>query len=327
MIYITNLLKICDTICLLMENLVREESVNGICLDDQNKDVSSLQTLILNQVESVDAICKKHQTTPEELPVPSFRAYRWLKYLNESSHLVEHLQTLKTAYQFTVANDFSKKIRPAIQRLPLRIVFLNQSSLYRVRQSRQGIELFIHEGFCGAPPEMIEDILSSALIKRYAVRLTRIRQYARGSKFMEVDAQLDGNKRKKVLNPRGQAYDLELIFHRVNSEYFQGNLERPGLTWSKVLTFRTFGHYHLEQDTVTISRTLDNNHVPPYVVDYIMYHELLHKKLGVKISGKRKLAHTTEFRKLEQSFVQYADAKIFLHGLAKKSPPRRRRRV
>jgi hypothetical protein len=40
------------------------------------------------------------------------------------------------------------------------------------------------------------------------------------------------------------------------------------------------GHYDFIRDTVMLSVTLDAPDVLDYVVDYVMYYELLHKKLG-----------------------------------------------
>ena len=59
-------------------------------------------------------------------------------------------------------------------------------------------------------------------------------------------------------------------------------IQRPGLVWSRQLTGRKFGHYDFIQDTVMLSRTLDHHDVPALLVDYIMYHELLHKKHGIR---------------------------------------------
>ena len=76
-----------------------------------------------------------------------------------------------------------------------------------------------------------------------------------------------------------------------------------------------------------VSRTLDDPSVPPGVVDFIMYHELLHKKLGVKVIGKRRYGHTPEFRRAEKAFLQYAQAQAFLQAIAEKRLTARRVRT
>ena len=49
-----------------------------------------------------------------------------------------------------------------------------------------------------------------------------------------------------------------------------------------------------------------------------MYHELLHKALGIQTSGSRKMAHTKEFRELEQKHPDYQRAQDFIQKNAKK---------
>ncbi len=49
--------------------------------------------------------------------------------------------------------------------------------------------------------------------------------------------------------------------------------------------------------------------VPAYAVDFVMYHELLHKQLGVKVVNGRRYAHTPAFREAELAFKRYDDAR------------------
>ena len=77
------------------------------------------------------------------------------------------------------------------------------------------------------------------------------------------------------------------------------------------------GHYNFMTDTVMLSLTLDDARVPAYVVDYVMYHELLHKQLGVNVVNGRRYAHTPEFRSAEQAFPHYEAAVAFLNKVGK----------
>ena len=63
---------------------------------------------------------------------------------------------------------------------------------------------------------------------------------------------------------------------------------------------------------------LDRRDVPAYVLDFVMYHELLHKALGVKTSGSRHLSHTKEFRELEKAHPNFEQAQAFIQKIAKK---------
>jgi len=115
---------------------------------------------------------------------------------------------------------------------------------------------------------------------------------------------------------KGIWHDLAQSFERVNAAYFSGALARPRLVWSPVFTSRKFGHYDLAHDTVMISATLDRNDVPALVVDFIMYHELLHKKLGVTWTNGRKSAHSADFAQEERRYLDYDKAQIILKKVA-----------
>lgn len=115
----------------------------------------------------------------------------------------------------------------------------------------------------------------------------------------------------------GVYHDLDASFARVNAEYFSGSLPRPRLSWSRSPTIRKFGHYDELHDAIVVSCALDQADVAPAAVDYVMYHELLHKKLGIRYSGGRKAAHTSAFAVAEKQFRQYDQAKAVIDRLAR----------
>ena len=114
----------------------------------------------------------------------------------------------------------------------------------------------------------------------------------------------------------GKHFDLNQIFDRVNAGYFNSEIKRPKLYWSKTLTHRKFGHYDWVHDAIMLSRSMDSTAVPSYVVEYVMYHEMLHKVLGLKRTGSRNYAHTAEFYAREKQFAEYAQAEKGIHQLA-----------
>jgi len=114
----------------------------------------------------------------------------------------------------------------------------------------------------------------------------------------------------------GVHHDLDTTFRRVNEQCFASALTRPRLTWSRTFTGRVFGHYDPLRDTVMISCTLDHPDVPAFVLDFVMYHELLHKQLGVDWRNGRAAAHTAEFRAAERRFGRYPEAAAVLRRIA-----------
>lgn len=65
-----------------------------------------------------------------------------------------------------------------------------------------------------------------------------------------------------------------------------------------------------------ISITLDDPQVPPYVIEFVMYHELLHKEVGIQLVNGRRYAHTTAYKEKEKRFHSYEKARAFLDQLA-----------
>ena len=94
--------------------------------------------------------------------------------------------------------------------------------------------------------------------------------------------------------------DPELLdsFNRVNEEYFDGGISRPNLVWG-ASSLGKLGHYEFTTDTVLISSVLKGQ---GFLLDYVVFHELLHKKLGFKRSGKRLFHHSKEFKAEEAKF-------------------------
>jgi predicted metal-dependent hydrolase len=93
-------------------------------------------------------------------------------------------------------------------------------------------------------------------------------------------------------------------------------MPKPTLSWNRTLTARKFGHYQPSRDTVMISVTLDDPGVPDYVVDFVVYHELLHKKYGSMNVNGRRLSHSPAFRAEERRFADYHEAERVIHELA-----------
>jgi hypothetical protein len=88
-------------------------------------------------------------------------------------------------------------------------------------------------------------------------------------------------------------------FNRVNENYFFNSIEQPNLKWGSASATK-LGSYEYQTDTITISSIFQNTEQE--LLDYIIYHELLHKKHKFKTSGTRNYHHTAKFKKDEKQF-------------------------
>jgi len=106
---------------------------------------------------------------------------------------------------------------------------------------------------------------------------------------------------------------LEDSFNRMNEQYFYGMMLTPNLVFGGK-NVRTLGTYSYNDDTIMISSILKKD---LRLLDYVMFHEMLNKKLGGKKAAKRTVHHSKEFRKLEKMF-QDKDAERKLQNFVRK---------
>ena len=86
-------------------------------------------------------------------------------------------------------------------------------------------------------------------------------------------------------------------FQRLNDQFFDGFLEQTNLVWHTSLS--RLGCYEYGSDTISMSTILEGD---PDVLDYVMYHEMLHKHLKFNCSNGKTRHHTKEFRDMEAKF-------------------------
>ena len=124
--------------------------------------------------------------------------------------------------------------------------------------------------------------------------------------------------RKVVTTHKGEAYNLDKIFDTLNMAYFGGSLAKPTLTWSARKTYRILGHHDATHKTIVISKSLDSPSVPKFVVEFIVFHEMLHIHHPAKIVNGRRYHHTAAFRRNEQKFRYYDEAEAWVERNVKK---------
>jgi hypothetical protein len=110
---------------------------------------------------------------------------------------------------------------------------------------------------------------------------------------------------KRLLPPRGRHYDLGEIFHALNRLFFHGQIPPSRLGWSHQHSRRILGHYDSGHGTIIVSRKLDSPSVPRYLVEYVVYHEMLHIRFPLERRGQRRVVHSREFREAEKKFPKY----------------------
>jgi hypothetical protein len=120
-----------------------------------------------------------------------------------------------------------------------------------------------------------------------------------------IDAARRERGSKRLLPARGRHHDLEEIFDALNQRFFQGEIPPSRLGWSHNSSRRVLGHYDSGHGTIIVTRKLDSLAFPRYVVEYVVFHEMLHIRFPVERRGHRRVVHSREFREAERKFPQY----------------------
>ena len=186
----------------------------------------------------------------------------------------------------------------------------------RVRSGRVYVRL--SDVFKPAPPEVFRALafilVARLLSRKPPVAEERIyRSYAFRPEVLRASEIARRERgRKKAHSAQGHVYDLEKIFARLNRSYFDGEMERPTLTWSRRRARNILGHHNAAHNTITISKALDSSEVPEWFVEYIMFHEMLHVKHPARLIDGRRRYHTSAFRADEHRFRRYDEAQKWL---------------
>jgi predicted metal-dependent hydrolase len=213
-------------------------------------------------------------------------------------------------------------LRPRAPVPPLHAQFYSFVSINNTIRLRQG-ELYIRisDLLEGAPEQVLRAIAHILLAKLYRKPVdrsqsTRYRRYI-ASHDITAKARLvrQMRGRKQIQSAAGHAYHLEEIFEDLNRRFFHGLMGRPQLTWSRDHARNRLGHYDPAHNAIVISRVFDHPRVPRYVVEYILFHEMLHLKHPVKLRGSRRCVHSREFATEEKLFPELEQAQSFLRRL------------
>jgi predicted metal-dependent hydrolase len=197
--------------------------------------------------------------------------------------------------------------------------FANVNNTIRLRDGKLLVRL--SDLLEGAPEAVLRAIAHILLAKMYRrpidrAQAARYRKYVASHEIVRkahLVRQLRG--RKLLRSPRGHFYDLDAVFEELNTRFFHGLMARPRMSWSQGKTRRILGHYDPAHNAIIISRIFDHPGVPRYVLEYIVYHEMLHLKHPVRLRGSRRCVHSAEFQAEEKLFPRVAEANVFLKQL------------
>ncbi len=162
----------------------------------------------------------------------------------------------------------------------------------------------------------ISSEIKIGLIQDLLIRIFRLKK----EKTMNIDLYHNFLRNAHIAVPKTKKHPiLELSFNKINENFFNNTLETVNFKVSNSL--RTLGSYHYGSDTITITQHLLENQE---LLDYVMYHEMLHKHHKFSSNKCNTLHHSPEFKRDEQKFPDWQRVESELRNLASRKPLKRK---
>jgi len=204
------------------------------------------------------------------------------------------------------------------------VEFYPYSSLVlTIRRRQESVYVRFSDLLQRAPFEVLEGAAALILSRMYRRKAPRalVQQYLEYARSDRVRGQINRMRSRRVRRvptlAQGRHHDLAALFEQLNQQYFSGELQRPHIGWSTRSWRRQFGCYDPGPNQIVLNRRMDRPGIPQLVVEYVLYHEMLHVKHPTRRSGCSLLSHSPEFRAEEKRFAQFTIARKFLDHLAR----------
>lgn len=173
----------------------------------------------------------------------------------------------------------------------------------------------IHRMFLDAPP-----VVTRALA-RYIASNDRVASRVIGefidSNHETIRRRAARAPQEVVLETRGEVHDLREIYDFINRKYFAGKIAAR-IGWGAKSAARRrrrtsikLGSYSVEAKLIRIHQALDQQFVPRYFIEWIVYHEMLHQVHAIPMVRGRRQFHTPAFIAAERQYECFELAREF----------------
>jgi hypothetical protein len=209
-----------------------------------------------------------------------------------------------------------RRLRIAVVLPSLRVEFRHFAGLRSIICLRKDhLDVRLSDVLQDAPLLVLEALAEILLCKVYRRRASREARecYLAYVLSPSIRQRIDQARRqrgtKRLLPARGRRHNLEEIFHRLNLQFFNGELPVTRLGWSLQNSRTILGHYDAGHGMIVINQALDSPTAPAHLVEYLVFHEMLHMRFPVGRNGHRRVVHSREFREAERVFPKYEEAR------------------
>ncbi|MFH0836384.1 MAG: hypothetical protein V1834_04460, partial [Candidatus Micrarchaeota archaeon] len=170
----------------------------------------------------------------------------------------------------------------------------------------KGFENASREALMGLAIALFNRLLHKKTPNPFVFQLKEFYSRKTTAKLGESLRALHGHKVKA--ESKGTHFDLEMILDNLLILYPDtfASVKKPLITWSKQGSKRVLGTHDSAKNIITVNKKLDAACVPFYVVEYIVFHELLHVKHEVlyqRGESMRRTVHPGTFKKDEARYL------------------------
>jgi hypothetical protein len=191
---------------------------------------------------------------------------------------------------------------------------------HTLRRKKKDWTLRISDHCLSASSDVIESIvliLACKVMRRKPPRKW-LDIYTDFRKSPEIEAAVRKRRkmkgRKFFSETKGRHHPIDEMYRELNEQFFNGQIEINRIGWGVRKSKGRLGHYDPIHHTITLSPALDSPRVPPFVVRYIVYHEMLHALFGESAGQEGRRHHPRQFRRTESAYPDYWRAKEFLES-------------
>jgi len=209
---------------------------------------------------------------------------------------------------------------------PIRVAFYPYADgRSTVRDRGAYVHFKLSDRLRGAPALVMEGVFGVLLGKLFRLPADRVdraavrayKQYA----LEQTDRGNPENRRnrpgRKHIEPVGRHRSLLESYLRVSLDMGLVLPAIPKLSWSQTVSRNRFGHWDPDHQAIVLSQVLDDPRVPEFVLDYVLYHELLHIIHPVRMgSGTKRRVHTPEFKRAERLYPRWKEGDEWIVKLA-----------
>ena len=134
-----------------------------------------------------------------------------------------------------------------------------------------------------------------------------IKDYIEGQKLSEIEVE----SLKENLSE--DAKDIDVMFERLNREYFNGKIQAT-VKWGRDVKTQNkrgfrYGSYDENKKLIRLHPRLKQEFVPFYVLELTLYHEMCHQFAPSYKKNRSWKSHHPEFKKKEKEYRNFKDAR------------------